>query len=146
MTDPGHIDWYPTDEERAARRRAGTERRSCYWCQHPAHGAVCGSAMRAMDEEWRCPCDRAVSFRNGLIEDMIRNGWYHAESDLEQVEGAAVAAERARIRTAVEGLDEPDADEAFDFVNGREAWEAGWLAGRAAVLAIVNPEDTDATD
>jgi hypothetical protein len=56
--------------------------------------------------------------------------------EAERRANAAVADERERI-TRVAEVNEPDADEAFDFVNGREAWEAGWLAGRAAVLAIV---------
>ncbi len=75
--DPGHIDWYPTDEERAARRKA------------------------------EC--------------------------------AEAVAAERERIRAAVEGLRVKTKGEPQD--NG---WQRGYRDSRndtvAAVLAIVNPE------
>jgi len=48
-------------------------------------------------------------------------------------------AERARIAEAVRGLEETDdpASAEFDFVNGREAWEAGRDSTRAAVIAIV---------
>jgi flagellar biosynthesis/type III secretory pathway protein FliH len=83
--------------------------------------------MRAMDEEWRCPCDRAVSFRNGLIEDMIRNGWYHAESDLEQVEAEAVAAERTDRARAV---DEANA------LGYREGYRAAQDRARATIARL----------
>ena len=58
------------------------------------------------------------------------------------IEAEATAAERARIAAAIETLEEADdpASEEFDFVNGREAWEAGRDSNRAAVIAIVEGE------
>lgn len=73
-----------------------------------------------------------------------RGGGYVTSEEVAAIEAEAVAAERARIRAAVEGIPTPKRHE--NDANGN--WftvdmEYGWECGVQAVLAILDGPDDD---
>ena len=101
-------------------------RQTCYWCQHRKHAAICTSAWRSGDAEGWCGCERFDTYRNGLLEDMIRSSWQDAEGDLSAIEAEARAPLEARIAELEAGL-------GYIATHGPEDWSKSRDVARALI-------------